>query len=157
MLQTIPSSYTKLSEKRFFVSANKYETYIVCTDCCTAHHDDKTYFLPACKYQKILLGNVEELLKMLDSFCLTYQHVDILYTPFKYPFSGKIFAKKVQLFDNVQRALYFNHRSRGVDRMTSIAKNKLLRKKFKNDFFSSFQKTKTTQTSGSVFAKRFEK
>ena len=30
-------------------------------------------------------------------------------------------------------------------------------KKFKNHFFSSFQKTKTTKTSGSVFAERIEK
>ena len=30
-------------------------------------------------------------------------------------------------------------------------------KKFKNHFLSSFQKTKTTKTSGSVFAERIEK
>ena len=41
--------------------------------------------------------------------------------------------------------------------MPSIAKKRLLRKKYKKHLFSSFQKTKTTQTSGSVFAKRIEK
>ena len=42
--------------------------------------------------------------------------------------------------------------------MPSNAEKKLLRKKYKKHFFSSFQKTKTTQTSGSVFAeKRIEK
>ena len=41
--------------------------------------------------------------------------------------------------------------------MPSIAKKSLLRKKFKKHLFSSFQKTKTTQTSGSVFAERTEK
>ena len=41
--------------------------------------------------------------------------------------------------------------------MPSIAKKRRLRKKFKKHLFSSFQKTKTTQTSGSVFAERIEK
>ena len=41
--------------------------------------------------------------------------------------------------------------------MPNIAKQRLLGKKFKKHLFSSFQKTKTTQTSGSVFAERIEK
>ena len=41
--------------------------------------------------------------------------------------------------------------------MPSIAKKRLLRKKYEKHLFSSFQKTKTTQTSGSVFAERIEK
>ena len=41
--------------------------------------------------------------------------------------------------------------------MPSIAKNRLLRRKYKKHLFSSFQKTKTTQISGSVFAERIEK
>ena len=60
------------------------------------------------------------------------------------------------MFDNVQRAVDFKHRNKGVDRMPSIAKKRLLRKKYKKHLFSSFQKTKTTQTSGSVFAERIE-
>ncbi len=61
------------------------------------------------------------------------------------------------MFDNVQRAVDFNQRNKGVDRMPSIAKKKLFRKKYKKHLFSSFQKTKSTQTSGSVFAERIEK
>ena len=82
--------------------------------------------------------------------------MDFLYTLFKYRFSGKIVAKSGQVFDNVQRAVDFNQRNKGVDRMPSIAKKRLLRKKYKKHLFSSFQKTKTTQTSGSVFADRIE-
>ena len=40
--------------------------------------------------------------------------------------------------------------------MPSIAKKRLLRKKYKKDLLSSFQKTKSTQTSGSVFADRID-
>ena len=157
MLQSIPSFYAKISEKSLFISATTFEKYIVCKDYCIAHHNEKTCFLPACKYHIVLLGNVQELLMKLDSFCFTYQHVDCLYTIFKYRFSGKVIAKSGQVFDNVQRAVDFNHRNKGVDRMPNIAKKRLLRKKYKKHFFSSFQKTKTTQTSGSVFAERIEK
>ena len=69
----------------------------------------------------------------------------------------KVIAKSGQVFDNVQRANQFNHRNKGVEKMPSIEKKRLLRKKFKKHHISSFQKTKTTQTSGSVFAERIEK
>ena len=101
MLQTIPSFCPKITEKTLFISASLYEKYIVCKDYCIAHHDDKTCFLPTCIYENILLGNVEELLKKLDTFCFTYQHVAGLYTLFKYRFSGKIVANRGQVFDNV--------------------------------------------------------
>ena len=157
MLQTIPSFYTKISEKGLFRSANAYENQIVCTDFCIAHHNDKTCFLPTCKYHIILLGNVEEQPKKLDTVCFPYRHVDCLYTLLKYPFSGKVFAKSGQVFDSVQRAVDFNHRNKGFDRMPSIAKKRLLRKKLKKHLFSYFQKTKRTQTSASVFAERIKK
>ena len=41
--------------------------------------------------------------------------------------------------------------------MPSIAKKRLLRKNYKKRLFSSFQKTKTMQTSGSVFAEKLKK
>ena len=122
MLQTIPSFYTKTSETSLFIPANTYEKYIVCTDYCIAHHDDKTCFLPACRYHITLLGNVEELLKKLDTFFFTYQHADCLFTLFKYRFSGNVIAKSGQVFDNVQRAVDFNHRNKGADRMPTNAK-----------------------------------
>ena len=75
---------------------------------------------------------------------------------FRYHLSGKIFVKSGQLFDNLQRAVLFNQQNRGVDRIPSIAKKRLLRKKYKKQLLSSFQKTKSTQTSGSNFADRIE-
>ena len=157
MLQTIPSFNTKILEKSFCISAKTYEKYFVCTDYCIASHDDKTCFLPTCKYHIILPGNVEEVLKKLDTICFTYQHVDCLYTLFKYRFSWKVIAKSGQVFDNVQRAVDFNHRNKGVDRKPRIGKKRLSRKNFEKPLFSYFQKTKTTKTSGSVFAERIEK
>ena len=157
MLQIFPSFYAKSSEKGLFVSAKTYEKYIVCKDYCIAHHDDKTCFLTACKYHNKLVGEIEELLHKLDTFCFIYQHVDCLYTLFKYRFSGQIIAKSENMFDNVQRAISFNQRHRVVDKMPSVAKKKLLRKKFKQHFMSALQENKSTQTHSSVFAERIEK
>ena len=143
MLQTIPSFYANFSENSLFISANTYEKNVVCKDYCIAHHKNKTCFLPACKYHIVLLGNVQKLLQKLDTFCFTYRHVDCLYTLFKYRFSGKVIAKSRKVFDNVQRAVDFNHRNKGVDRMPSIAKKRLLRKNYKKRLFTTFQKTTT--------------
>ena len=83
MLQTIPCFYAEVSEKSLFFSAKTNEKIIVCKDYCIAHHDDKTFSFPACKYHIILLGETEEVLHILDTFCFTYQHLDCLYTVFK--------------------------------------------------------------------------
>ena len=112
-------------------------------------------FLPKCRYHKMLIGDIKELLKKLDAFCFNYQHVDCVYTIFKYRCIGKIVIKSGQVFDNLQRAVHFHQQNRGVERMPSIAKKRLLRKKYKKHLLRSFQKTKSTQTSGSVFADRF--
>ena len=144
-------------KKSLFISAKTYEKYILCKDYCNAHHDDKTCSLPAGEYHILLLGENEELLRKLDTFCFTYQHVDCLYTVFKYRFSGKVFAKSRNVFDNAQRAISLNQRNRGMDKIPSNAKKRLLRKKFKQHFLSALQKNKSTQTSGSVFEERIEK
>ena len=127
MLQTIPSFYAKFSEKSLslFLKLHMKITLFVKTTASRI-----TTVRPACKYHIVLLGNVQELLKKLDTFCFTYQHVDCLYTLFKYRFSGKVIAKSGQVFDTVQRAVDFNRRNKGVDRMPSIAKKRILRKKF---------------------------
>ena len=157
MLQTIPSFYTKLSEKSLFISVNTYEKYIVCKDYCIAHHDEKTCFLPSCKYHILLLGNVEELLKKLDTFCFTYQHVDCLYTLFKYRFSGKVIAKRGQVFDNVQRAVDFNQRNKGLDRKPSLAKKRLLRKKTKSICSAPFKRRKQRRPVDQCLQKEWKK
>ena len=129
----------------------------MCNGFCVAFHNDKTCFVSNCKFHFILPGNVDELLKELDKFCFTCQLVDCLHKVFKYRFRGKFIAKSGQVLDNEQRAVDFSHRSKGVERMPSIAKKRPLRRNFKKHLFNSFKKTKTMQTGGSVFAKRIEK
>ena len=156
MLQVVLSIYTNYSKNSLFNSANTYDKYIVSKEYCIAGHVDKMCFQPNCRYHIILIGNIKELLQKLDAFCFNYQHVHCLYTLVKYGFSDKIVIKSGQIFDNLQRAVHFNQQNRGVDRMPSIAKKRLLRKKYKKHLLSSIQKTKSTQTSRSVFADRIE-
>ena len=156
MLQAIPSFYKTYSRNSLFISANTFEKHIVSKEYCIARHNDKMCFLPNCRNNIILIGNIKELLQKLDAFCFNFQHVDCLYTLFKYRFSGKIVVKSGRLFDNLQRAVHFNQLIRGMDRMPSIAEKKLLRKKYKKHLLNSFQKTKSTQTSRSVLADRIE-
>ena len=69
MLEVIPSFYTNYSKNSPFNSANTYENYIVSKEYCIARHGDKMCFLPNCRYHIILIGNIEDLLQKLDSFC----------------------------------------------------------------------------------------
>ena len=156
MLQLVPSFYTNYSNNSPFNSTNTYKKYIVSKEICIARRDDKMCFPPNCRYHNILIGNIKYLLQKLDAFCFNYQLVDCLYTTFKYRFNGQIVVKSGRLFDNLQRAVQFAYQNRGRGRMPSIARKRLLRKNYKNQLLSSFQKTKWTQTSGSVLADRIE-
>ena len=125
-----------------FTSANTYKKDTVFNDYGVAFNSDKICSMSNCQFHILLLGNVQELLKKLDTFCFTYQQVDCLYTLFKYRFSGKVTAKSGHVFDNVQRAVDFNHRTKGVNRMPSIAKKRLLRQTFKRHFLAPFRRQK---------------
>ena len=144
MLQVIPSFFAEYSENWIFISANTYKKDIVRNDYCVASHNDKICCVSSCKFHVILFGNVEELLKKSDTFCFTYQNVDCLYTLFKYRFSAKSIAKSGQVFDNVQQAVDFNHRNKGVDRMPSIAKRGCW-EKFEKAFFQLHSEDKNNE------------
>ena len=130
MLQVIPSFYTNYTQNSLFFSAKTYEKYIVSKEYCISRHDDKMCFLPNCKNHIILIGNIRALLQKLDAFCFNYQHVDCLYTFFKYRFCVKNFSQEWTTLSWFAQAVHLNQQNRGVDRMQSIAKERLLRKKY---------------------------
>ena len=111
MLRVIPSFYTILSKNSLFISANSYEKYIVTNEYCIARHDDKVCFLRNCRCHIFLIGNIKELLQKLDAYCFNYQHVDRLYTLFKYRLRRKNVVESEQLFDNVQRVVFPNQQN----------------------------------------------
>ena len=87
-------------------------------------------FPHSCRYPNLLIGNNKELLQKLDAFRFNYQHLDCLYLFFKNRFRVKFVVKSGQLFDNLQRAVLFKQQNRGADRMSSVAKKRLLRNKY---------------------------
>ena len=93
MLQVIPSFHTNYWKNSLFNSANTYEKYIVSKKYCFSRHDYKMCFLPNCRYDIVLIGIIKDLLQKLDAFCFDHQHVDCLYTLFKYRFSGKLLSR----------------------------------------------------------------
>ena len=156
-LEVSPSFYKKFSKNRRFISGNTYEKYIVSIEYCISRlGTDKMWFLRNCRYRIILLGNIKELLQNMEAFCFNYEHVGCPYKTSMYLFSGKIVVKNGQFFENVQRAFHFNHQNRGVDRMPSITKKTILKKKYNKHLLSSFEKTESTQTSRSLFADRIK-
>ena len=129
MLQVILSFFAEYSEKRLYTSAKTYKKYFVCNDYCVAFHNDRTSFMSNCKFHIIILGNVDELLKKLDTFCFIYQHVDCLHTLFKHRFSGKIIAESGQVFDNVEDEQYFNEGKQGSGQNAEHCKKETLAEK----------------------------
>ena len=63
--------------------------------------------------------------------------MDCLYTLFKNQFIGKIAAEGGQVLKNVQSAVYFTQRNKGVDKMCSIAK-KIFLEKIQKAFLEQF-------------------
>ena len=117
MLQVIPSFYTNYSTNSLFISENTYQKYIVKKEYCIARHDDKMCFLPKCRYHNLLKSNFKELLQKLHAFCFHDQHVDSLYTLFKYRFSGKIVVQSGQLFVKLQRSVHTNQQKTLEDKL----------------------------------------
>ena len=97
-----------LFKKLSFFSANTYKNNNASKCYCVVHHVDKRCFLAKRRYHLIKRGDIKHLLQNLDAFFFNYQHKDCLYAPPKYRFSDKIAAKSGQIFDIVQRAVYFH-------------------------------------------------
>ena len=114
----------------------------VCNDYCVAFHNDKSCFVSDCNFHIIPLGNVDVRPKKLDTFCFTYQHVDCLYTLFKYRFSEKTIAKTGQVFDKVQRPVEFNHRNKGLDICREHCKKEAPAEKVQNAFIQLLSEDK---------------
>ena len=157
MLQTIPSFYTNVSENSFFISANAYEKKTLF---------EKTTVSPITTIRRVFYPFVNIIYYYMETFksywwtwthfaspintwtvCIHYSSID----------SAKKFLQRVNkclITCNKQLTLI---PKQGSWQNSEHCKKRPLRRRFKKHLFSSFQKTKTTQTSGSVFAERIEK
>ena len=113
--------------------------------------------LPFVTYIRIFFSHCDvtfpykEILSFFGHCHVTFPYMELL------SFFGR-FVQKVILscFSDSFVQKTKQQQNRGVDRMPSVAKKRLMRKKFKKNLLSYFQMVKSTQTSGSAFADRIE-
>ena len=111
-----------------------------------------------CKFHLVLVGSsLDQILERLDKNLFTYQIVDCIYTLYKYRFFPHIISSRGEVFNQLNRAVEHNLKYRIPEKLPSVAKKRLLRKKCKNHYLSSAQKRASIQTLGSAFLERFRK
>ena len=157
MLQTIASFYAKISEKvSLFLQYYMKNTLFVKTDAS-----------PITTTRRVLYPFVSITFYYLEKL----RNCDINWIHFVSPINTwTVFipctstASMEKLLQIVQKCSemcreqsLLTKEKKSVDKMPSIAKKRLLRIKFKQHFMSALEKNKSTQTSGSKFAKRNEK
>ena len=110
--------------------------------------------LPNCRYHIILTGDFKELLQKWEEFYFNYQHLVCLYTLFNYWYSGKLLSSGESSL--IMCRGEFISTTNAEEWTPSLAKKRLLRRKYKKHLLSSIQRTKLAQTSGSVQGDRIE-
>ena len=111
-----------------------------------------------CNVHSVLRGSsLDQILQRLDKYHFTYQIVDCIYTLYKYRFYSNIISSRGEVFNQLNRAVEHSLKCRIPEKLPSVAKKRLVRKKFIRHYLSSFQKLASTQTLGSAFLERIRK
>ena len=121
-LQVITRFHATFSKVSLFNSSSSFEKYIVIKNYCLANHNARVCFLPNCRSHIILTRDFGELLQNMDLFCLTYKHVECFFALLMQRFNEKSIVKCGKVFVNKQRLVFFNRRTKGVDRKHNILK-----------------------------------
>ena len=124
-------------EKLLFISVSSafYEKYIVTNNFCISTHNSYSS-LENCKFHILLIGSsFDQILQRLGNFYFTCQIIDCLYTLHKYRFYSNVFSSTGEVFNQLDQALHHNMKWKGAEKMPSVAKKRLLRKKNKTSLF----------------------
>ena len=154
-VKLFPAFIQSIVKNRYIsVSSDFYEKYIVTNNFCVSTHNSYCS-LEDCKFHILLIGSsFDQILQRLGNFHFTYQIIDCLYTLYKYRFYSNVISSTGEVFNQLDRAVHHNLKWKGAEKMPSVAKKRLLRKKFKRHYLCSNQKLASTQTIGSVFLER---
>ena len=159
MCQALPSFYSEYCKKSLFnsVSSDFYEHYIVINNFCVSTHNSYCS-LENCKFHILLIGSsFDQSLQRLGNFHFTYQIFDCLYTLYKNRFFSSVISSAGEVFNQIDRAVHHNLKWKGAEKLPSVAKKRLLRKKFKRHYLGSNRKLASTQTISSAFLERVRK
>ena len=146
-------------KKSLFISVSSafYEKYIVTNNFCVSTHNSYCS-LVYCKFHILLIGSsFDQILQRVGNFYFTCQIIDCLYTLHKYRFYSNGFSSTGEVFNQLDQSVHHNMKWKGAEKMPSVAKKRLLRKKIKRHYLCSNQKLASTQTIGSAFLERVRK
>ena len=97
---------------------------------------------------------MKEILETIENLSYFYQSVDCLYTLYKHQFFDSILEESGVVFAQLTRALEHNLENKYVDKVPSISKKRLSRKKIKRHLLRAEQTNASSQTLGSSFLDR---
>ena len=113
--------------------------------------------LKTCRYHIVLISSFsEDLLQKLEDLSYLYQTVDCLYTLYKHQFFGNILEESGLVFTQLERAVQHNYENKFVEKLPSVSKKRLSRKKIKRHLLRTEQRNVSTQTIGSLFLERIQ-
>ena len=156
MCKVLPQFYRDYNDKTFFlsVSVKEYKPYRL-TKYSVATHNYNFCPLKTCRYHIILISfSVKEILEKVENFSYVYQTVDCLYTLYKHQSFGSIIEESGLVFAQLTRAVEHNLENKYVEKVPSISKKRLSRKKFKRHLLRAEQRNASTQTLGPSFLDR---
>ena len=157
MCQALPQFYRDFNDKTIFISVSvkEYKPYLLTKKYSVATHNDNFSPLKTCRYHIILISSsVKEILEKMENLSYVYQTVDCLYTLYKHQFFGSIIEESGVGFTQLTRAVEHNLENKYVEKVPSISKKRLSRKKFKRHLLRAEQRNASTQTLGSSFLDR---
>ena len=133
----------------------EYKPYLLTKKYSVATHKDIFCPLKTCRYHIILISSsVKKILETIENLSYIYQTVDCLYTLYKHQFFGSILEESGVVFAQLTRAVEHNLENKCVEKVPSISKKRLSRKKFKRHLLRAEQRNASTQTLGSSFLDR---
>ena len=158
MCQVLPHFYKKYCEKALFISVSvkDYRSYILTNEYVVASHNS---FCPlkTCIYHIVLISSsTEDLLQKLEDLSCLYQTVDCLYTLYKHQFFGNNLEVSGPVFTQLDRSVQHNYENKFVEKLPSVSKKRLSRKKFKRHLLRAEQRNVSTQTMESSFLERIQ-
>ena len=155
--QVLPDFYKKFCEKALFVcvSVKDYKPYLLTNEYSVASHNYTFCPLKNCSYHIILISSsINELLQKMDDLSFQYQRVDCLYNLYKHQFFGYTIDEGGLVFTQLKRAVQHNLENKFVEKLPSVSKKRLSRKKFRRHLLRAEQRNASTQTLRSSFFDR---
>ena len=143
---TMQNLFLSLSQKTFIkTSLSHFSHYCV-------SKTSSFYPVENCNFYLVLIGSsLDHFLQGLDEYHFNYQSIDCTYTSYKYRFYSNVISSRSEVFSQLNRAVEHNLNVRKPEKLPSVAKKRVLRKKkIKRHYLSSAQKLASIQTLGSA-------